>query len=379
VIHLMLRDLRHDLLTFGFSVLGLGVLVFAFLLLIPLSLTLTRFGEAGGVPQNLIIVEQDVLQPEQSRIAPGLAEDVTAILGDRLNRVDPVIFRILRVEEHPIQLRGVAFESWVTTFRLQLVEGAWPSGSSEVVIGQLAAQEGGWRTGSEISIYGQPFRVAGIADGPGTQTQTVWMSYRTAGELFGPGKGAQLLVAHLQPSADPLASRQDLEDGLRSIGGEYDAYFEDALLREYGAALNDLRSLSLLTAVIAIAAVTLGSHNLAWLAAEERKRLLGVLRVVGFDRRAVGRYLLLRAGVISVASYLIALAAASLFIRVGIGPSTLSIAGTQSALSLSPAMAGLGLVLACTANLTGTWFSVRNVLRASPASLLGRGPGSSFA
>lgn len=379
MIHLALQDLRHDRLTFAFSALGIGVVVFAFLLLIPLSVAVTRIGEAGGIPQNLILVEQDVLQPEQSRIAPHLAEDVTAILGDRLNRVDPMIFRILRVEGHPIQLRGIASESWVTTFHLRLLEGAWPSDSSEVVIGQLAAQAGGWRTGSEIGIYGRRFRVAGVADGPGTQTQTIWMSYRAASDLFGPERGAQLLVAHLQPSVDPLASRQDLEDGLRSIGAGYDAYFEDALLREYGAALNDLRSLSLVTAAIAIAAVTFGSHNLAWLAAEERTRLLGVLRAMGFDRRAVGRYLLLRAGVISGIAYLLALAAAILFIRLGIGPSDLNLGGTQTDLSLSPAMAGLGLLLTCAASLTGTWLSVRPVLSASPASLLGRGPGSSFA
>jgi putative ABC transport system permease protein len=379
VIHLTLQDLRHDLLTFGFSVLGLGVLVFAFLLLVPLSLAVTRVGEASGLPQNLIVVERDVLQPEQSRIAPELAESMSGILGDRLNRVDPVIFRIMRIEGHPIQLRGVSIDSWLTTFRLKLLEGAWPSESDEVVIGQLAAQGGGWRIGNEIDIYGRRFRVAGIADGPGTKTQTVWMSYLAASALFGPEKGAQLLVAHLQPSVDPLAARQDLEDGFLSIGAEYDAYFEDALLREYGAALNDLRSLSLLTMIIAIVAVTFGAHNLAWLAAEERMRLLGILRAVGFDRRAVGRYLLLRAGVISVASYLLALAAAILFIEVGIGPSHLTIGGTQAALSLSPAMAVLGLLLACAASLTGTWLSVRRVLGASPASLLGRGPGSSFA
>ncbi len=99
MIHLALQDLRHDLLTFGFSVLGTGVLVFAFLLLIPLSLAVTRIGEAGGLPQNLILIERDALQPEQSRIAPSLAESVSAILGDRLDRVDPVIFRIMRVEE----------------------------------------------------------------------------------------------------------------------------------------------------------------------------------------------------------------------------------------------------------------------------------------
>lgn len=378
MIHLTLQDLRHDLLTFGFSVLGIGVLVLAFLLLIPLSLSLTRFGEAGGLPQNLIIIERDVLQPEQSRISPHLAESVSSILGDRLNRVDPVIFRILRVEDHPIQLRGVAPESWATTFRLHLLEGAWPSDPAEIAIGQLAAQAGGWRVGSEIRIYGQSFRVAGIADGPGTKTQTVWMPYTVALALFGPEKGTQLLVAHLQPSADPVAARQDLENGVQSIGGGYDAYFEDALLREYGAALNDLRSLSLLTLVLAVAAVTLGSHNLAWLAAEDRVRQLGVLRAVGFDRAAVGRYLLMRAGVIAVASYLLALKVAILFIQFGIGSNTLTIGGTQAALSLSPSMAIVGLFLTCAATLTGTWLSIRRVLKASPASLLGRGPGSSF-
>jgi hypothetical protein len=272
-----------------------------------------------------------------------------------------VIFRILRIEGHPIQLRGVAFESWATTFRLRLLEGAWPSEASEVVIGQQAAQGGGWRTGSEISIYGQAFRVAGIADGPGTKTQTVWMSYAAAGALFGPEKGAQLLVAHLEPSADPLAARQDLENELRSVAGEYNAYFEDAFVREYGAALNDLRSLSLLAAVIAIVAVTLGSHNLAWLAAEERKRLLGVLRAVGFDREAVGRYLLLRAGVVSAASYLLALAAAILFIRFGRGRTSLTVVECWTALRSDPRWP-CWVPSGVRCDLTGTWFSARAVL-----------------
>jgi putative ABC transport system permease protein len=359
--------------------LGIAVLVFAFLLLIPLSLTVTRMGEAGGLPQNLIIVEQGALQPEQSRIVAGLAERVSAILGDRLHRVDPVVFRILRVDGVPIQLRGVAFESWATTFRLRLLEGAWPSDSSEVVIGELAAQGGGWRVGSDMHIYGRPFRVVGIADGPGTKTHTIWMTYQDASALFGQEKGAQLLVIHLQPSADALTTRQDLEDELGSFGAEYEVYFEDSLLREYGAALNDLRSLSLLTAVIAVAAVTLGAHNMAWLAAEERRRLLGVLRAVGFHRRAVGRYLLVRAGMISVASYLLALAAAILFLRLGMGGNNLTIGGIQADLSLSPEMALLGLLLTCSAALAGTWLSVRDVLRASPATLLGRGPGTTFA
>lgn len=379
MIHLALEDLRRDRLAFAFSVLGIGVLVFAFLLLIPLSVEVTRLGEAGGVPQNLILIEKDVLQPELSRVALGLAETTAAILGDRLKRLDPVVFRILRIETHPVQLRGIDPQAWTTSFDLQLIDGGWPADDSEIVIGQLAAQGGGWRTGGEIEIYGRPFRVAGVAAGPGTKTQTIWMTYAAAHDLFGADQGAQFLVAHLHPGTDPVAARQDLDDGLRSIGAGYEVYFEDALLRQYGAALKDLRALSLLTTVIAVAAVSLGAHNLAWLAAEERQRLLGILRLVGFDRRAVGRYLVIRLGVITLAAYLLALAAAVAFIRLGLGADSFTVGGTQTDLTLSPGMAGAGLILTCAASLAGTWLSIRSVLRATPTTLLGRGPGGGLA
>ena len=379
MIHLTARDLRHDGLTFGFSVVSSAVLIFAFLLLIPLSMAIRRFGETAGPPQNLYVLEKDALQPEESRIEPGLSDQVAAILGERLDRLDPVVFRILRIEEHPMQLRGVAVESWGPTFQLELIDGAWPSDPAEIVIGQAAAQAGGWRAGSDIEIYGQEFRVAGIADGQGTKAQTIWMSFAAARALFGPERGPQLLVAHLKPSADPLEARQDLEDGLNSLGTGYEPYFEDGLLREAGAALNDLRSLSILTALIGFAAVTIGSSNLAWLAAEERRRWLGILRAVGFARHDLARYFLLRAAVISVAAYLLALAAAAAFLSSGVTPQSLAIGGLEPGLSLTPATAALGLALASLATLAGTWLSVRRVLASSPSLMLGRGPGSTFA
>ncbi|HMK07721.1 MAG TPA: ABC transporter permease [Anaerolineales bacterium] len=375
MIHLALRDLRHDRAGFAFSALGIGILVFAFLLLIPLSRALTRLGESEGQPQNLIVVETGTLQPEQSRIPPGLAQDVSAILGERLDRVDAVIFRILRVEGHPIQVRGVDPQAWTTTFGLRLIQGSWPEQDSEVVLGRLAARDGGWQSGSVIEVYGRPFHVTGIVEGAGSEAQTVWLSETAARGLFGADKKAQFLVAHLKPATDPLSARQDLQAGLQAAGGDDEVYFEDALLREYGAALNDLRSLSFVTVLVATVAITLGAHNLAWLAAEERKRLLGVLRTVGFERKAVSRFLLVRACLITAAAYGLALLAAIAFVHLGVGTSHLAIAGAEAELNLDPTMAILGLLLACLASLAGTGISARAVLRVPPASLLGRGPG----
>lgn len=372
--HFTIADVRHDGFTFAFSVLSSAVLVFAFLLLIPLSTTLTSFGETGAAPGNLYILEQDALQPEASRIESGLAARVAGILGDRLERVDPVIFRILRVEGHPVQLRGVDPAAWGPTFGLEVVEGEWPAGPLELAVGEQAGRASGWGPGSEIEIFGQDFRVAAVVAGHGTKAQAVWIPYSAAHSLFGPDRGAQLLVAHLRPEADPLAAQGALEAAFASAGEPYDAYFEDALVRETGEALDDLRSLSLVTTVIALSAVTVGSANLAWLAAEERRRRLGLLRAVGFGRADLVRYFVWRGGAIAVAAYLLALVGAVTFTQLGWTAASLAIGGLEPELHLTPATAAAGFGLAALATLAGSWISAHRLLRTSPSLLLGRGP-----
>ena len=374
MMRLAYKDLRHGLSAFAFGSLGLAVLIFAFLLLIALANAIVTFGEQGGLPQNLIILEQGVLQPEQSRIDPGLVDQVGSLLGQQAARIDPVVFRIMRVEEHPIQLRGVNRAAWRETFDLRLLAGAWPVQDDEVVVGQILADIAGWLPGAAIEIYGRTFRVAGVADGPGTKTQTIWMGYDQASRLFGPDKGAQLLIVHLDPLADPLSARDQLMEGLKPAG-RYDAYLEDALIRQYATALQDLRALSVLVAGIAVLAVTLGAHNLGWLAAEERRRLLGGLRALGFSRRAVGQYLLIRALGTTALAYVLALAAAVVFLRWGTDDASLLISGAHSGLTLEWPVALAGLGLSSLATLVGTSLAAGRVLRTTPAMLLGRGPG----
>ena len=376
MIRVVVRDLQHSPFTAAFSLISLGILIFAFLLLVSLSATVSDFGAQAGLDQNLIVLEHAALQPEESRIPADLGRQVAGILGDRAARIDPVIFRIMRVEDHVIQLRGVEPDSWVPSFHLELISGRWPASEDEIVIGQLATQGTRWGVGSPIDIYGRVFTVSGIVQGAGTQSLTAWMAYQTADRLFGPGKGAQLLMTSLQPGVDPVLARQDLQDRL-APGGVYDVYFEDALVRQIGSALNDLRALAIVTAAIGVVAVTLGAHNLAWLAAEERRRLLGILRALGFGRRSVAAYLLLRAGLITVAAYALALSAARLFFGLGLAGGGLAIGGTRTDLHLSPGMVALGLLLCVLSVLAGTWLSSHKILATPPAELLGRGPGES--
>jgi ABC-type antimicrobial peptide transport system permease subunit len=126
-----------------------------------------------------------------------------------------------------------------------------------------------------------------------------------------------------------------------------------------------------------VLAVLLGSLNLAWLTAEERVRWLGILRCLGFERAEVSRYLLLRAGMISTLAYLAALGAALAFIAYAADADRFTVGGAQASLRLGPGTALAGLALASLASVAGTWLLVRRVLRAAPATLLGRQAGGS--
>lgn len=369
-----LEDLRRGWFLAAFSLLGVGILAFAFLLLEALSQSVHQFGDQAELRQNLILLEHGVLQPEESRMPVELIQRVRSALGPEAARVDPVIFRIMRVQDHVIQLRGVDPAAWAPSFGLQLVEGDWPAADGEIMLGELATHGTGWGTGSRITIYGTEFGVAGVVKGGGTQALTVWMPYRAAERLFGSEKGAQLLVANLDRSADPVAAQQALIESL-GPGGGYDVYFEDSLVRQFGSALDDLRGLSVLTAVIGVAAVTLGAYNLAWLAAERRRHWLGILRSLGFGHRAVAWYLIVRALLISAAGFALAILGALVFFQIALGDGGLMIGGAQSDIGLSIRTALGGLFLTGAATMAGTWWSAREVLATPPAELLGRGPG----
>ena len=372
MIHLALRDLQHDLVSAGYNVLGSAILMFAFLLLVSLSISLTSFGEETDLAQNLVILRGDSISPEQSTIPSALGQNVAAALGDRVRRIDPVIFRIMQVEDSTIQLRGADILSWLPTFNLHMVEGQWPANPDEIVVERLLGEETGWGLGRAIEIYGHSFKVAGVIEGRGTNTLTVWMDYRAAETLFGPEKGAQFLVVNLEPGVDPILAKTELEDLFQGID-DYAVYFEESILREFGSALNDLGALTVLLTGIAIVAVTLGSHNIAWLAVDERQRRLGILRAVGLKSAAVSSYMLARALVISVISYVLAAGTAYGYIQEGMGTPVLRVGGVQLSMSLDMPTVIAGFALASTATLFGTWVAVRAILKSSPANLLSRG------
>jgi ABC-type antimicrobial peptide transport system permease subunit len=376
MILIALKDVRHDIVSTMLNLITIGILIFAFLLLISLSFTLNQFGEDQGPTNNLLIIERDVLSPEQSELPVALGQTVFQVLGEQVARSDPLIFRIMKVEDLTIQLRGISPSAWTSTFHLELIDGEWPTSQGEILVDRIIAENPGWNLGSQVTIYGRTFKVAGLTEGAGSTTQTVWLPFTTARALFDQFETSELIVVNLKSGTDPLQARQDLQARLQTMG-DYDVYFENALLRRFGAAFRDLRSLSVLLTGIAIIAVTLGSHNQAWLATEQRKPNLGILRTIGFHRPAVEAYLLSRALIINLIAYLLAYFAASVFVH-GTALEIFSFGGTRLSLELAPSVALAGLLLSSVSTLLGTWLSSRKTMTSTPATLLGQGRGASL-
>ena len=155
--------------------------------------------------------------------------------------------------------------------------------------------------------------------------------------LFGPEKGAQLLVAHLQPSADPI--RLEAGPGGRA---PLDRRRLRCLLRRRPAA-RVWRGAERSSFTVGPDGGHRHRRRHPWIAqpgvAWRRRR--GNACSVSFGQSdstaepSDGTSYFGRA-VISVAAYLLALAVAILFIRLGTGWATSTIGGTQTDLSLSP-------------------------------------------
>lgn len=376
MILIALKDIRHDLVSTLLNLITLGTIIFAFLLLISLSFTLNIFGGEHGPTRNLLILERDVLSPEESEIPVDLVRTVFQVLGEHIERADPLIFRIMEVENTTVQIRGITPSAWVSTFQLKVVAGEWPVNEDEILVDQILTENPGWNLGNQVTIYGRKFRIAGIAEGSGNAIQTVWLPFAIASELFNQTQTAELMVVNLKPDADAIEAQQVLQAQLSS-SGNYEVYFEDALLEKFGAAFQDLRSMSVLLTAIAITAVTLSSHNQAWLATDKRKFSLGILRTIGFHRAAVEGYLLFRALTLNLLAFVLAYLAARVYIELA-ALENFSYGGARLSLEFAPSMIILGLLLSSGSTLLGTWLSSWKATSSSPAELLDRGKGLSF-
>lgn len=364
-----LKDLLHDRSRSLLSVIGLAVVVASYLVLLALANALGGALQATAVSRNLVVIQNDVIDPSDAVLEPQVIQAAQALIPEMVSRVSPLVVRHMRIGGRVVQLRAAAVEDWQPVYHLALVQGSWPSQEDEVAVGEGLALSNGWQVGSTVTIFGSQFRIAGIFRSPSIVFASLWMPVQSYWAVFNEQSRYQALTVQAAAGVDAERLLRRLQDDPR-LSERYAVYFEDSYSSRNMRALQDLSSLMKIASAAALLGIVLGVYNASAMSSVERSREIGILRGIGFSHPAVQRLLWLRVTVLALAAYACGVGLAFLFLASQNALAPLIILSVPFTLRLSPAMLLGGLAWAAGLSLAGGWLSTRRLLRRQVTDLL---------
>jgi len=200
--------------------------------------------------------------------------------------------------------------------RFEVVDGRSLTGNHQVLLGRLMSETLNKQVGDTIDLSGYRFRVVGIFESSiGWEELGGVVSLRDAQSFAGRPRKVTLYMVKVRDArrAPDLVEKinADIPEVHAALTGEYAAQMPD--LQNADAFFNAI-------SVMAVAVGGLGVLNTMLMAVHERTREIGVLRAVGWRRRAVLRMILkeslLLAGLGAAAGVLIALGLTAMMNRI---------------------------------------------------------------
>jgi len=355
------KDIRHDWARTTLTVFGMAMVIFSFFLLNAFSRSIDFFTESVPMGGNLVVIQSNLIDPSDSTIEKKALLAVEQMPAELVNRVSPVLFRHLRINDHVIQLRGARVEDWTSVFHMELLEGQWPKEFGEVAAGEGTAESNNWKIGSTVEIFGSVFRISAITRLPGSAFASIWMPLTQTEKLFNKKDDFQMLVVQIAKDADAEMVRSQLQANPQLVG-KYSVFFEDTYSRRNNQIFKDMSSLMNISANLALLAVTFGTYLSTNLSLSERGREIGILRAIGFSHGILGRLLGIRALLQGFLAFCIGLAAALAFIEYHRAYSRLYVLGFNLTFSITWQTIFGGLLLTTALAIIGAWLSSRRLL-----------------
>jgi ABC-type lipoprotein release transport system permease subunit len=364
-----LKDMVHDLSRTLLSIGGLAVVISSYFILSALAGVFTNLLKTTLVSRNLIVIQDDMIDPSDAVVEPQVLEAAQELLPETISRISPVVFRHIRVDGHVVQLRAADMADWEPVYHLALIQGSWPKGEREIVAGEGIAQANAWEVGTPVEIFGSLFKISGIFRAPGTAFASVWMPPQTFWGVFDTARTYQALFVQAAEGVDAETVRLSLQNDAR-LANHYAVYYEDHYTQRNIQSHIDLSSMMTVVSRIALLGVAFGIFNSTTLSTVERSRELGILLGVGFSHRTVRGFILLRALLLGGAAYGFGLAIAFLYIFFQQATEPIFILGAPFNLAITPAMAASGLLWVVGLAWLGAWLSTRNLLAARVLELV---------
>lgn len=345
------------------SVLVLAPLAASWFLLAAVSSALADLGDAGEA-RNLVVTEPDVFDTANIALGPSHLSVAAQAAGDDAESVTALVLRLVELDDRVLQVRAADPATWSSVHGLELLEGTTPDATADEIAITAAVQTAtGWGIGDRVRVYGTEFTVSALLRGSGSKVASLWLPIDRAERLFERPDEFQFAVVRVRANSDG----DQVADRLRAAFPDLLVLDESAIQAE---ATRGVRSLGdLTTAFIAVGMVGLavGSANATALALAERRRSVGMLRVMGFTPATVRSLLAMRAFLLTFAALVVGFAAARLFLATR--PTfVLRTFTVDPQLQLLPVLVGVSVSLV--SGWLGAVVAARRVLRTPPSQLV---------
>ncbi len=369
IFRFVIKDMISDGWRTMITIVNLLVFICSYFAMVALAEAAYNFGNQQTDKSALIMISRNVFDPSESNVTDRDFIPAEELIPEFVKSVSPLIYKIVNINGNLIQLRAARLEDMQNVHSLQLMSGEWPISPNQVAIGEGTAAMTGWKIGATLHIYGEDFIISGLVRAPGTKFSAIWMTLETASSLFNLKGNYQFAWIQLQPGVDFDAVRSRLQNDPR-LSDRFDVYFADNLYQEFTKAVSDVKGMTGMLVILALAAVMLGTYCNIFLVLSERSRDITILRAVGVQSGTIRALLTLRTLLQVCAGYLLSWGVTTLLLNWFNHVNPLTLHSIPLPVSISGNALLIGFLLSLFFGWAGIWIPTRHLRNRSVASFI---------
>lgn len=292
------------------TVLGIGLVVFVFVLLQSLAAGIEKSSSNTGDPRNVMIVRKGSTAESASLISRENLQQIRYFeeisrneQGEAVISADVLVLvnlpRRNNGGEANVLLRGVTARGMELRPQVKLVEGRWfTPGKREVVVSaKLAKRFANFDLGQSFRSGNATFTVVGWIDGGGSAFDSeCWMDADECRSVFERDMYSSFLAR--VPNVNAMSNLVTRIEGDRRF--KLKAESEVEYYRKQTMTAAPIKWLGGFLAVMMSVGAVFAAMNTMYAAVGARTREIGTLRVLGFRRRSVVLALLLEGGMLAL-------------------------------------------------------------------------------
>ena len=304
-------------------------------------------------------------------------EAASYIDPEKLVGITPYRYETVRIHEQPVMVAATDFSGAKATSPYWLIEGEWPSGRHEILVGQNQANTLGLKVGTSVAVvytdaendsdapnFGTDMLIAGILETGGSEEDYVYMSLSDIAELTNENEeNSRINLAELSISA----SGSELTDIIEKIESNVKSVSPRLVKRVTAsetAVLSKLQSLVLLLTIGVLLLTMICVATTMNAVVTERRKEIGLRKALGAsDESIVAEFM--------GEGLLLGLIGALLGVVLGFAfAQYVSREVFSSSITLQPALIPLTVLVSILVTGLACYFPVRNATEVDPALVL---------